>query len=94
MGIHICVYDKDGNELPVSEWDYIRQGHDRQFPDLIQWDNTERGPKDNSKLEDCFRPKDISRIRTELHALGWNDCARYDKLLDLLERGCWVYFSW
>ena len=94
MGLNICVYDKNGYELPNSEWDFIRQGHDVYFPDLINWYNVETGPKNGDwELEFCFRPTDILRIREDLKKNNWDDRARYEKLLDMVEKkGCWIEF--
>jgi hypothetical protein len=90
MGLHICLLDDDGND--VEGWDYIRQGNDRSFPALIDFDNIIH----QEELSDSsgFRPTDIDRIKRDLYKEGWYDCERYINLLNLMESGkYWLFFS-
>jgi hypothetical protein len=89
VGIHICLM-KDGEDL--NGWDYIRQGHDRDFPDLINWDEVEFKDQDF----DCWRPKDIGELKTRINNTRWEDKGRYLHLVSLVEDNpdYWIYFSY
>lgn len=39
MGVHICIYDKEGNEHPT--WDSYRQGDDRENAEALSQDNVQ-----------------------------------------------------
>lgn len=91
MGMHIVLYNPIGQH--VSGWDTLREHHDKDFSRLIDWDNIERAPNDILD-EDYFRPRDIQSIRDILHHKQWDNQSRYDQLLDFLEDGCWLYFSY
>lgn len=90
MGLHICCL-KNNDDHP--DWDYIRQGSDRQFPDIVSFDKTYY-KDDRDKYE--WRPTNIPELRQKIEATDWEDKARYLHLLDILEQDTdtWLYFSW
>lgn len=87
MGIHISVVDKNGSDVPG--WDWIRQPHDREFPDLINWEQVTEASGGLSS----FRPLNIPELREKIDATDWENKSRYHKLLDFVERGEWIHFS-
>ncbi len=92
MGIHICIFDNNGDELPQSKWEYLREIHDRYFPSLIDWGCIEKGV---DECEEYFKPLDIDRIRKDLKKLNWNNQDRYMKLLNFVEKeNCWLWFCY
>ena len=90
MGIHLCIYDKNGKELPEEKWDSIRHNNDENFIRLINNEKIENNNKDSS----LFRPTDISRIRNDLNNLKWGNVEMFYKLLNLLENRNFLYISY
>ena len=92
MGLNICLYKSRYEEHP--DWDCIRQGNDRNFAKLINWDNVEY-------LEDKYQEPvgfiitDIAELREKVTAQKWGDEERYLKLLQILESepSSYLYFS-
>lgn len=94
MGLHICLYTKDGEDHP--EWDYIRQGNDRNFPSLIDWDKVEDPSFELWEEPEGFIPTDIDALRQRIIDTDWDDKERYLHLIDLLvnTKGSYLYFSY
>lgn len=93
MGINISVYKKPDLDYKVryEEWDFIRQGHDIEFSGLASlWANKEKSFDEYGDPEEFFRPYNVDEIRAEVKAQNWDDEERYMKLLDLIEKGCWI----
>jgi hypothetical protein len=61
MGVHI-VLRKNGVDLPA--WDWIRQGHDREFAGMIA------GRYDAHMGYEEFRP-DLEALRRDVEATEW-----------------------
>lgn len=93
MGINICLY-KNGEDHP--DWDYLREGNDKNFPSLIDW-GVIVYQKGSSYWDDRqhFRPTDIDALKQRVISTGWYDIERYLHLISLLENDedCWLYFS-
>ena len=92
MGLHICC-NIDDQDHP--DWDYLRRGNDRNFPSLIDWENTIR-KVDSYGEEIGFRPTDMDSLKQRLLDKGWDDEERYLHLLSLVENNenVWLYFSY
>lgn len=88
MGIHICLM-KDGQDHP--EWNYLRVNNDLKFPDLIDWNNVIKNPKNYEE----WRPTDIDKLRERINSTDWDNKERYLRFVDLIESDheYWVYFS-
>lgn len=90
MGLHIsCLKNNDDH----PNWDFLRQGHDSEFADLIDFDK-KYYKNENEKYE--WRPTNISELRHKVEQSGWKNKERYLHLLDILEQDpdVWLYFSW
>lgn len=85
MGINIHVKNQKGDNHP--DWDWIRYGNDEQLTELIDWKQVE-----NSEVG--FRPIDIPGVRQRIDATDWLNKSRYHQLLDYVEAGWWIYFSY
>jgi len=62
MGIHICIEDKGGNEHP--DWDYTRQGDDRENVKILSADS-EQWPSERSFYGDdrlLLRPTPTTKL--------------------------------
>lgn len=99
MGLHICLMDKDSTDH--EDWDYIRQGNDRIFPDLIDYDDIIEPPKPDNYFEysstNMFRPKDTNKIRNKINTdkrIEYKE--RYLYLMDLIDDNpdYYLYFSY
>ena len=81
MAINICLYREDGKDHP--DWDFLRQGNDRNFPNLIDWDKTV------TMLgrwgDEGFRPTDLEALKERILQTGWPDKDRYLHLVKILE---------
>jgi hypothetical protein len=89
MGIHICLIKNDKDH---PGWDFLRQGHDKEFPSLIDWDKVEY--REDIKWD--FRPTNLEELKIKIHGTEWEDKGRYLHLIDLIENDpdCWMYFSY
>ena len=89
MGMNICLTN---DQKAHDDWDDTRQGSDRMFPDLIDFDKVVF--KTCEKEE--FRPENIEELGHKVLATGWPDRGRYLRLLDLIKNNpdYWLYFSY
>ena len=87
MGIHICIQN---NGVDHPDWDYIRRGHDSDFPGLIDWRNVTWHPE-----YEGFRPKNIPLLRKRILKTNWDDKNRYLTLLDIIEKDpdYWIHIG-
>ena len=98
MGVNICVYQVHGAEIcgrvPTDEWDWIRQGVDRDFQFLTPCAFMDDGQEPSDFI--LQRPVDIPLERRSLERIPLEYRSRYEKLLDLLENNpsYWVHWSY
>ena len=85
MGMNIHVKDKSGNDHP--EWDWIRYGNDDEFTEIIDWKQVDR-------FEELFRPRNIEQLKEKIKSTDWLNQERYLKLLQYVQDGWWLYFSY
>lgn len=78
MGLNIC-FVKGFEDHP--EWDNLRQGSDRAFPNIIDWEKVES----LDGFAECFRPTNIDELRTKVNETDWPSKERYLHLLQLIE---------
>ena len=85
MGLHICIVTKDGREHP--DWDYIRQGDDRDNAKLLTRDHNSWHSGKSYRDDDwlLMRP-------TETTLLIGDRGAEMTKLLE--DPKWWVYISY
>ena len=98
MGINICVFDSNFKELPDSEWDPLRHGHDREFNHLLcTTDCVVHESHVNHHFDsnhEFIRPSDPDKLREIIKGLNWEDYSRYDRLLTLCEQGNYIYIEY
>lgn len=88
MGVHICVERREGGD--VSEWDYVRQSHDRELDDFLY----ECTVAEDFSLEVRRIRPDLDQLTSWIKALPSEDQDRYWLLHKLLsEHDYWIYLS-
>ena len=101
MGLHICLESSVGGH---PDWDYLRQGHDNEFVELLNGLAPKGHPEakgfemgyEITSYEHHKRPESIAALRSLILKMCWYDVDRYIQLCDLLEadENCWIYISY
>jgi hypothetical protein len=80
VGIHICVVDEDGKDVPG--WDWLRHAGDREFPSVLCSAPVETigGPEFSA-----IRPVSVDAARDAVRRSSLENKARFYELLDLLD---------
>lgn len=91
MGLHICLYDKDGYEEP--EWDFIRQLDDRKIYDIIG--DYEVEGDDFYNYPSLLYVKDFNKMKTNIEKICKSEESkkRYYKLMNFLKMGHKIHIS-